>query len=192
MYFDAQEKTTMTITQIIDDKSLKRLEKRKALIEGIVNKSFDFSAISEACSSLPEKSISLVLESIEEVSRCKEFALEEDYLNLSEKYILSSDPSCKREASRIVGNLAAAFPAELEHAITALLQNADHDGTVIRWASAYALSRIVIIPQYAKGPLFEQISNLYEKEKENGVKNQYKKALKKAEKLRYPHEQPRP
>ena len=174
----------MTIKQIIDDKSVKRLEKRKAIIEGIVNGSFDFSAVSAACSILPEKSIALLLEAIEEVSRSKEFALEEGYLNLSERYILSSDPSCKREASRIVGNLAAAFPAKLDHAITALLQNADQNGTVIRWASAYALSRIVIIPQYAKGPLFEQISKLYEKEKENGVKNQYGKALKKAEKIR--------
>lgn len=174
----------MTIKQIIDDKSVKRLEKRNAIVEGIINGSFDFSAVSAACSFLPEKNISLLLEAIEEVSRSKEFALEEDYLNLSERYILSSDPVCKREASRIVGNLAATFPAKLDHAITALLQNAEQDGTVIRWASAYALSRIVILPQYARGPLFEQVSALCEKEQENGVKNQYRKALKKAEKIR--------
>lgn len=174
----------MTIKQIIDDKAVKRLEKRNVLVEGIINGNFDFSAVSAACSLLPEKKISLLLEAIEEVSRSKEFVLEEDYLKLSESYILSSDPSCKREASRIVGNLAAAFPENLDHAITALMQNANHDGTVIRWASAYALSRIVIIPQYARGPLFEQISNLCEKEKETGVKNQYSKALKKAQKIR--------
>lgn len=174
----------MTIKQIIDDKSVKRLEKRNAIVEGIINGSFDFSAVSAACSFLPEKNISLLLEAIEEVSRSKEFALEEDYLNLSERYILSSDPACKREASRIVGNLAATFPAKLDHAITALLQNAEQDGTVIRWASAYALSRIVILPQYARGPLFEQVTALCEKEQENGVKNQYRKALKKAEKIR--------
>ena len=174
----------MTIRQIIDDKSVKRLEKRTVLVEGIINRNFDFSAVSAACSLLPEKKISLLLEAIEEVSRSKEFFLEEDYLKLSENYILSSDPSCKREASRIVGNLAAAFPEDLDRAISALLQNADDEGTVIRWASAYALSRIVIIPQYASGPLFEQISDLYEKEKETGVKNQYGKALKKAQKIR--------
>lgn len=176
--------THMTIKQIIDDKAVKRLEKRNVLVEGIINGNFDFSAVSAACSLLPEKKISLLLEAIEEVSRSKEFVLEEAYLKLSESYILSSDPSCKREASRIVGNLAAAFPENLDHAITALMQNANDDGTVIRWASAYALSRIVIIPQYARGPLFEQISDLYEKEKETGVKNQYSKALKKAQRIR--------
>lgn len=75
---------------------------------------------------------------------------------MAEKYILSSDNSCKREASRIVGNLANKFPTKLENAITALLQNAGNDGTVIRWASAYALSRIITIPHYAKSPLFKQ------------------------------------
>ena len=182
----------MTISEIINDKSAKRLEKRRAIVEGILNGSFDFAAVSAVCSLLPEKKISLLLEALEEVSRSKEFALGEDHLKLSESYILSSDPSCKREASRIVGNLAAAFPEDLDHAITALLQNANHDGTVIRWASAYALSRIVIIPQYAKGPLFEQISHLYEKEKETGVKNQYGKALKKAGKIRQAHIPSRP
>lgn len=184
LHFDLQEKTTMTIKQIIDDKSVKRLEKRKLIVEGIVNGSLDFSAVSAACSLLPEKNISLLLEAIEEVSRSKEVSLGEDYLTLAERYILSSDPSCKREASRIVGNLAAAFPAKLDRVITALLQNAHQDGTVIRWASAYALSRIVIIPQYARGTLFEQVTKLYEQETENGVKNQYGKALKKAEKIR--------
>lgn len=32
----------MTIKQIIDDKSVKRLEKRKLIVEGIVNGSLDF------------------------------------------------------------------------------------------------------------------------------------------------------
>ena len=174
----------MTVTEIMNDKSLKRLEKRNFLVEAIINREFNFSIISEACKSLHEKNISLLLEAIEEVSRSKEFELEADYLDLAEKYILSSDNSCKREASRIVGNLANKFPTKLDNAITALLQNTKNDGTVIRWSSAYALSLIIIIPQYAESPLFEQISDLCIKENESGVKNQYIKALKKAEKIR--------
>lgn len=176
----------MTITEIMNNKSLKRLEKRNSIVEAIINREVNFSIISEACESLPEKNISLLLEAVEEVSRSKEFTLEPEYLDLAEKYILSSDNSCKREASRIVGNLANKFPTptKLENVITALLQNAGNDGTVIRWASAYALSRIIMIPHYAKSPLFKQISDLCAKENESGVKNQYIKALKKAEKFR--------
>lgn len=174
----------MTIIEIINDKSLKRLEKRKAVVTAIVSKEVDCSTILETCRSLSEKKCSLLLEAIEEVSRSKEYTLDADYLDLAQKYILSSDNSCKREASRIVGNLAAKFPTKLDDAIKDLLQNTDNEGTVIRWASAYALSRIIVIPQYAKSSLFEQISDLCAREEENGVKNQYIKALKKAEKLR--------
>lgn len=174
----------MTITEILKDKSLKRLEKRNSLIAAIIHREVDFSTISETCESLTEKNISLLLEAVEEVSRSKDFSLEPEYLDWAETYLLSSDHSCKREASRIVGNLASQFPDKIENAITALLQNARNDGTVIRWASAYALSRIILIPNYAKSPLFEQISDLCAKEQENGVKNQYMKALNKAEKIR--------
>lgn len=174
----------MTITEILNDKALKRLEKRNVLVAAITNRELDFATISGACESLPEKNLSLLLEAVEEVSRSKEFTLEAAYLELAENYILHANPSCKREASRIVGNLADKFPDKLERAIPALLQNAEEEGTVIRWASAYALSRILLIPHYAKSPLFEQVSDLYSEEKENGVKNQYSKALKKAAKIR--------
>lgn len=169
--------------QIINDKSLKRLEKRKSIVTAIISKEVNCSTL-ETCEALPPQKVSLLLEAIEEVSRSKDFTLEVDYLELAKKYILSPDNSCKREASRIVGNLADKFPTRLDDAIVALLQNTDNQGTVIRWASAYALSRIIVIPQYAKSSLFEQISHLCAREEENGVKNQYMKALKKAEKIR--------
>lgn len=86
----------MTITEIMNNKSLKRLEKKNFIVEAIINREVNFSIISEACESLPEKNI----------------------------------------------------------------------------------------PHYAKSPLFKQISDLCAKENESGVKNQYIKALKKAEKFR--------
>ena len=45
----------MTITEIMNNKSLKRLEKRDFLAEAIINLKFDFSIILEACESLYEK-----------------------------------------------------------------------------------------------------------------------------------------
>lgn len=107
----------MTITEIMNNKSLKRLEKRNSIVEAIINREVNYSIISEACESSPEKNISLLLEAVEEVSRSKEFTLEPEHLDLAEKYILSSDNSCKREASRIVGNLANKFPTKLENAM---------------------------------------------------------------------------
>ena len=101
-----------------------------------------------------------------------------EYLKFAEGYILSENNSCKREASRIVGNMAADYPGELEGAVEALLKNTRDEGTVVRWGSAYALARIIVLEPYKNSALVQTVREIYEAEKENGVKNQYKKALK--------------
>ncbi len=70
-YFSLQEKIRLSVIEIINEKSLKRLEKRKSIVTAIVSKEVDCSIIIETCESLPEKKCSLLLEAIEEVSRSK-------------------------------------------------------------------------------------------------------------------------
>ena len=55
---------------------------------------------------------------------------------------------------------------------------------MIRWAGAYALSRIVQLPQYALSELYDQLTALARQETDNGVKQQYVKGLRQAAKLR--------
>ena len=72
----------------------------------------------------------------------------------------------------------------LDYAIEPLMRNTSDEGTVIRWAAAYALSRIVILDRYAKSDLYNRLVTVCDREEDNGVKNQYLKALKKAAKIR--------
>jgi len=65
-----------------------------------------------------------------------------------------------------------------------LLLNSKDAGTVVRWSSAYALSKFIVIPQYANSELFEKLTEICNGEEESGVKNQYTKALKKVSKVR--------
>ena len=174
----------MEIEKILNDNSIKRIEKRNSIISSIFEGKINFKEIDNAIKDLSVKDISIVLEAIEDISRNKNFVMEEEYLHLAEKFILSNDNSCKREASRIIGNLVEKFPNVLNETIEAILINTKDCGTVIRWASAYALAKIIIIPQYSKSSLFQQVKRICEDETENGVKNQYIKALKKAEKIR--------
>ena len=90
---------------------------------------------------------------------------------------MSANNSCKREASRVVGNMAALYPDELDGAIDALLKNTSDSGTVVRWGSAYALARIVVLERYKGSGLVDTVREIYESEQESGVKNQYAKAL---------------
>lgn len=173
----------MTILKNPEDKSVKRLEKRALLVAAILAQEVEQATLADICSSKP-KLLSLVLEAIEEASRAKDVVLPIEYLKLAEGYLLSPDNAAKREASRIVGNMAEHYPAHLDSAIKKLFYNTTEEGSVVRWASAYALSRIIILPNFAKSALYEKVLALCETEEDSGVRNQYVKALKKAERLR--------
>ena len=129
-------------------------------------------------SELKEKQIATVLEAIEAVTGKKSAKPGAEYLKFAEGYILSENNSCKREASRIVGNMAHLYPDELGVAIEALLKNTSVSGTVVRWGSAYALARIIVLERYRNSDLVNTVRDIYEAEQENGVRNQYVKALK--------------
>lgn len=99
---------------------------------------------------LKDNKISTILEAIEEISNKGLIVLSLAYLEFAKKYITSRDNSCKREASRIVGNLASQYPQAIRECIPALLDNAKDDETVIRWGSAYVLSRIIFLEEYCE------------------------------------------
>ena len=80
--------------------------------------------------------------------------------------------------------MAAQYPDLLDDAIERLMKNTSDEGTVIRWAAAYALSRIIVLDRYAKSDLYDRLVAICDREEDNGVKNQYLKALNKAVRIR--------
>jgi hypothetical protein len=128
--------------------------------------------------------MALILEAIEAVTGKNPEIADLEWLKFAQDFITSQSNNLKREASRVVGNIAHLFPNDLEMAIQYLMNNTKKDSTVIRWGSAYAMSRIIQIPQYANSELFNMLTDLSEQEQENGVKNQLLDGLKKAKKIR--------
>lgn len=165
----------MDLVEILTDKSIKKMAARGLIVEGILDGSFGLAAIRQAAELLKANKIATILEAIEEISNKAMMPLEEGFLEFAN----SENNSCKREASRIVGNMAAQYPQSLDDVIPALLENTHDEGTVVRWGSAYALSRIILLDAYSETALCDQVKAICEAEEENGVKNQYVKALKK-------------
>lgn len=172
----------MRLADIFKDKSVKKTDARAMITDGILHGDFTIEEIEAASQEMKENKISTILEAIEEISNKGFMELSSDYLEFAKKYVSSKDNSCKREASRIVGNLASQYPQAVRDCIPALLDNAKADGTVVRWGSAYALSRIIQLNAYSNTDLYETLVSVCDNEQENGVKNQYLKALKKIKK----------
>lgn len=169
----------MKLVDILSDKSIKKMAARTMIVEGILRGEYEIEEIGAASKVLKDNKVAAILEAIEEISNKKLMNLSEEYLEFAKGYVSSSDNACKREASRIIGNLAGQYPQVVRNAIPALLENTQAEGTVVRWGSAYALSRIIVLEEYRDTDLYERIVSVCEREQENGVKNQYVKALKK-------------
>ncbi len=174
----------MDIIELMDNKGLKPIQKREALAESIRKDLVTMKDIEAWTTLLDDKKMVIVLEAMEAVSNKQPEKANLHWLKFTQEYIASPSNNLKREASRIVGNIAHLFPDALDVAIDRLMENMKAEGTVIRWSGAYALARIVQIPQYANGELYHILTELSELEQENGVKNQLLSGLKKAGKIR--------
>ncbi|MDR0839787.1 MAG: hypothetical protein LBN26_00130 [Christensenellaceae bacterium] len=172
----------MDIAALLKDASIKSTDKRERIANAM--RGGEISVKQIAACEFDEKQTGVILEAMEAISRVTPDIADVEWLHYAEAYISSSSNSLKREASRVVGNIAHLFPENLGSAIEMLMGNTNDVGTVVRWGSAYALGRIVCIPQYANSDLFAALTDLAERETENGVKNQYLGGLKKAQKLR--------
>ena len=128
----------MDAITLLTQKGVKKIEAREQLVSAIADDSFSLGEFKSRVGELNDKQIATFLEAVEAVTGKKLKKLSADYLRFAEQYILSDNNSCKREASRIVGNMAAVYPDELKAAIPALLTNTTDSGTVVRWGSAYA------------------------------------------------------
>ena len=170
----------MNIASLLDSKSMTSLEKREKIADAIRKKSVTIKEIQKLKDTLDDKKTALILEAMEAVSLKNPEISNKDWLKFTQELISSKSNAIKREASRIIGNIAHLFPNDLDAAIKSLMKNTNDEGTVIRWSSAYALARIVQIPKYANSNLFDILTALSAKEKETGVKNQFLNGLKKA------------
>lgn len=159
----------MDIISVMNDKALKGTKKRAAIIELIVSGNLNCEQIEAISTEISNKGLS---------------QLSSRYLLFAIPYIKSENNNCRREASRIVGNMAAQYPDMIEEAINPLLDNSSNEGTVIRRAAAYALSRIITTDRYAQSELYDKLTDISNKEEDNAIRNQYLKALKKASNVR--------
>lgn len=122
------------------------------------------------------------IEAVELATKTKPNIADENLLDYVTKSLKDEEPRVKWESAKVVGNIAKLFPEKLDKAITNLLPNAENNGTVVRWATAYALAEIVKLKTENNVTLLPKVETLCDKEEDNGVKKKYLDALKKVKK----------
>ncbi len=173
----------MDIKSLLEEKILKAIEKRSEIINALQLKALGIDEIIAISEAIDDKKLAIIFEAMEAITRTQPEMATLEWLSFAENHIDSPSNSLKREASRVVGNIARLFENNLDGSIQKLLKNTNNEGTVVRWGSAYTLAKIIVLPHHANSPLFDTLKHICENETDNGVKNQYLKAIKKADKM---------
>jgi hypothetical protein len=164
--------------------NLKPKEKQTKLVETVCNGKIQDKEFIKFFKSAPDVDKGTCADAMKHISEQKPEILA-PYIDILVEYINYKAPRVKWGVPEAIGNLAKKYPDKVIQAIPYLLQNTVENNmntTVIRWCAAYGLSEIAKNNTKAQKELILRLREIVKKEKNNGVKNVYLKALKDIEK----------
>lgn len=171
------------IEQILQSK-IKPKEKQVKLVEAVSQKKIATKEFIDFFISAPDVDKGTCADVMKHVSD-KNPEILAPYIDTLIKYINYKAPRVKWGIPEAIGNMAKKYPEKVIKAIPNLLQNTIENKintTVVRWCAAYALSEIAKNNSKERKKLLPAFRKIINKEKNNGVKNVYIKALKVIEK----------
>lgn len=173
---------TMTIEKVFQDKTIKAKGKVAMIGEWLVKGELPLDELLAYAENQKAADKATCIEAIEFATKTTPDLADESLLLYVTKALKDDEPRVKWESAKVVGNVAKLFPSKLDKTITNLLANAENPGTVVRWATAYALAEILKLKTEHNKKLLPKIEALCGKEEDNGVKKKYADALKKVKK----------
>ena len=172
----------MTIAELLQDKTKKTKEKVETISNWLLQGSLPLDELIVFAEKAKETEKGTCIEAIEFATRKDPTIADENVFAFATKSLADFVPRVKWESAKIIGHTAKHFPTKLAKPITHLLANAKDKGTVVRWASAFALGEILKLQTKHNKELLPAIEAICEKEEDNGVKKKYLDAIKKTKK----------
>ena len=172
----------MSLDELISDKSKKTKEKTETISKWLLDGSLPVDELIAFAEKSKDPEKATCIEAIEYATRQNPDIADENVFAFVTKTLTEKAPRVKWESAKVIGNIAHLFPAKLNKAIAGLLTNAEHDGTVVRWAAAFALGEILKLKTKHNKELLPAIEALCNSEQDNAIKKKYLDAIKKTKK----------
>ena len=172
----------MTLKELFQDKSIKAKAKAKHICEWLIKGELSIGELLLFTDNLSLVHKATCIEGIECCSKKSIEIADESLLKYLTKALTYEESRVKWESAKAIGNIAKKFPNSLSQTTENLLNNCKNNGTVVRWATAYALGEILMLKPDNHNYLLPKIEALSIEEKDNAVKNKYLDALKKVKK----------
>jgi HEAT repeat protein len=172
----------MTIAELLNDKTKKAKEKVQTISKWLLGGSLPTDELLVFAERSKDPDKATCIEAIEFATRQNSKIADESVFGFVSKMLKENAPKVKWESAKVIGNTAHLFPTKLAKAIDNLLTNSEYDGTVVRWASAFALGEILKLKTKHNKDLLPAIEAICNRELNTGVKKKYLDAIKKTKK----------
>lgn len=169
----------MTLEQLFQDKTIKAKGKVVTIGDWLISGALPIDELVAYAEKQKATDKATCIEAVEYATKKDPAIADENVLTFVTKALQNDEPRVKWESAKVIGNIAKLFPAQLDKCIHNLLSNAEKTGTVVRWATAYALAEILKLKTTHNKKLLPQIETLCKNEQDNGVKKKYLDGLKK-------------
>lgn len=168
----------MTIEELLKDKTKKIKAKTETISKWLTDSSLSTDELIAFAGKSNDTEKATCIEALEYATKLKPKIGDENVLAFITEMLTEKAPRIKWESAKVIGNIAQNFPEKLDPATEKLLENTRNNGTVVRWATAYALGEILKLKTQNHDFLLSKIVRLSEVETENGVKKKYFDAIK--------------
>ena len=172
----------MTIEELIKDKTVKSKEKVDIISKWIIDASLPTDELIAFAEKSKDPVKATCIEALEYATKQNPNLADETVFSFVTQMLTEKAPRIKWESAKVIGNTSHLFTENLDQAIANLFGNTEHEGTVIRWSTAFALGEILKLKTKHNTTLLPALESISEKEEKNSIKKIYLDAIKKTKK----------
>ena len=160
----------MDLQKFLNNKEVKAKEKTIALSQLLLDGKLIIDELIDFAQTCKDPAKATCIEAIEFATKTEPEIATLACLNFLSQTLAEKAPRIKWESAKVIGNIAHLYPGKLKLAIINFLINTEHEGTVVRWSAAYALSQIIKLKTKQSIDLLPAIEVICLREEKNSIK----------------------
>jgi hypothetical protein len=170
----------MELDRFLKDKTSKAKVKVEQLSALVVDGQITLAELIDYATSASDTEKATCIEAIEFATRRQSTVASVLLLTFVTESLSSEAPRVQWESAKVVGNIAHLFPSKLSKTADRLLENAKNGGTVVRWATAFALGEILKLRTNLNARLLPIVERICDQESDTSIRKKYVDAIKKS------------
>lgn len=172
----------MHLPNLLSDKTIKPKQKTETLSQLLLEAKISPEELITFAQAAKDPAKATCIEALEFATKQQPALACKNTFQFVTQSLQTKAPRIKWESAKVIGNTAHLFQDQLPEAIQNLLDNTQHEGTVVRWSAAFALGEILKLQTRRHPDLLPALETIMEQEEKNSIKKIYLAAIKQSKK----------